>query len=208
VSPIVLASKSPRRRELLELIGLPFTIEPADIDESIPAGMLARDVVTTLARAKAERVAARGDSPRTVLSADTLVVVDLPDGSERVLGQPSSDEQALEMMRLLSGKEHRILTGFALISREPKFERVRCIESVVRFRKIREDELLAYVASGEGRDKAGAYGAQGLAAIFIEEIRGSFTNIVGLPLAEVVDELQACGLWTPEMVHERSRRSS
>ena len=197
---LILASKSPRRRELLDLVGLNFTIVPSGVDETIPAGTAPRDAVTMLSQAKAQAVASRYPAA-VVVAADTVVVAyDARQQRERILGQPVSDEEALEMLEFLSGTLHHVYTSFSIHSLARKLAVTRRVESSVKFRQLSAAEIAGYIRSGEGRDKAGAYGAQGLGSIFIEEIRGSFSNIVGLPLAEFITELSSLGLWSPELM--------
>lgn len=178
---LVLASASPRRRELLAQIGVRYRVQAADIDESVRSGEAAADYVLRLARAKAGALPA-GDLP--VLGADTSVVVD-----GRVLGKPVDDEEARAMLRCLSGREHQVLSAVALCHGE----RIEARLSVTRvwFRAIDDVLVGRYVASGEPRDKAGAYGIQGLGGALVARIDGSYTGVVGLPLAETVDLLQA-----------------
>lgn len=178
---LVLASASPRRRELLTQIGVRHRVQAADVDETLRAGEAAEDYVLRLARAKAGALPAGG---LPVLGADTSVVVD-----GRVLGKPVDDADARAMLRCLSGREHQVLSAVALCHGE----RVEARLSVTRvwFRMIDDALVDRYVASGEPRDKAGAYGIQGLGGALVARIDGSYTGVVGLPLAETVDLLQA-----------------
>ena len=175
--PLVLASASPRRAEILRGVGWPYEVRPADTDETAQAGEEPVAYVERLARAKAEAVAAL--SPGSlVLGADTVVVAD---GS--ILGKPRDEEDARRMLRQLSGRWHEVLTGVALISvGEPARSSVAHERTRVRFAALTETEINWYVASGEPADKAGAYAAQGRAALFIEEIAGDYWNVVGLPV--------------------------
>jgi len=191
---IYLASRSPRRRELLKQIGVSFEVlvlreQPArgpDVDESQLAGELPDDYVRRVCRAKADvgwdRVVQRRLRRFPVLVADTVVCVD-----EKILGKPADPADAARMLRLLSGREHRVLTAVAL-----RFEaRTELIvsESRVRFCELPEAELQAYVDSGEPTDKAGAYAIQGRAAVFVTELHGSYSGIMGLPLYETAQLL-------------------
>ena len=186
---IYLASRSPRRRELLKQIGVSFEVlvlreHPArgpDVDESHLPGELPDDYVRRVGRAKADvgwdRVAQRRLRRFPVLAADTVVCVD-----EKILGKPAGPADAARMLRLLSGREHRVVTAVAL-----KFEariEIAVSESRVRFCDLAEPELEAYVESGEPTDKAGAYAIQGRAAAFVSELHGSYSGIMGLPLYE------------------------
>lgn len=200
----VLASASPRRRELLAALGLRFTVLPADIDESQWPDEPALAHVCRLARSKAQAVAGRPEvlaHGLPVLAADTIVVVDaaaaaagMPAKRERVLGKPASREDALAMLALLSGCTHRVLTAVAVASRAGVEEVVS--ETAVTFRHIHPREAAAYWDTGEPRDKAGAYGIQGLGGIFAERIEGSFTGVMGLPVADTEALLRRAGVDT------------
>jgi septum formation protein len=166
IPELILASGSPRRRELLEGLGVRFTVRPVDLDESPLPGEAPRDYVLRLAVEKA--AAASGE---LVLAADTTVVVD-----GEILGKPRDDEDARRMLRLLSGREHSVLTGIAL------GKAAEVDETLVRFAPLSEAEIDWYVATGEPRDKAGAYAIQGLGSLFVESVEGSYSNVVGLPI--------------------------
>jgi septum formation protein len=175
---LVLASKSPRRLELLTAAGIPCEQVAVDVDESVDRVEPPGEHVRRLAREKADAgLALRPDA--LVLGADTIVLV----GSQ-IMGKPRDDEDAIRMLRLLSGREHEVLTGLALISRRhaPVVEVAR---TRVWFNPLTEREIADYVAHGEPRDKAGAYGIQGLGSRFVDRIQGSYTNVVGLPVALV-----------------------
>lgn len=176
---LVLASASPRRAEILRAVGWPFEKLAVDIDETRREMEGAVAYVERLAREKAEAAAARTDAGRLVLGADTVVVA-----GERVLGKPLDDGDARAMLRLLSGRWHEVLTGVALVREESEaHHRVVTHEKTeVRFASLTETEIDWYVASREPQDKAGAYAIQGRAALFIEEIRGDYWNVVGLPV--------------------------
>lgn len=183
-APLVLASASPRRRELLGLLGIPFEVLPAHVDESVRAGESPAHYVERVAADKARAVASR-ESSRLVLAADTTVVL----GGE-VLGKPESDEQALEMLRRLSGRTHRVMTAMALAGPLEASERV---DTEVTFRSLSDEELRWYVSTGEPRDKAGAYGIQGAGGLFVSRIDGSASNVIGLPMAECAALLSRAG---------------
>lgn len=187
---LYLASRSPRRRELLEQLGLTYAPIAADVDETPLPGEDPRRYVArmALAKARAGRLAARTAHP--VLGADTAVVCD-----ERILGKPADAEEALAMLRLLSGREHRVLTGIALLGQR---EQTAVSETRVSFRVIEPAEALAYWASGEPRDKAGAYAIQGRGALFVEHISGSYSGVVGLPLFETAALLAREGIQSLE----------
>ena len=175
---LVLASASPRRREMLARIGLEFTLAPAVINEDILPDESAEQAARRLACAKAQ--AAAKDHPQAaVLAADTLVVLE-----GAILGKPQDDEEARAMLTSLSGKWHEVVTGYCLILNGRAHEGLAA--SRVRFRRISPAEIAAYVRTGEPRDKAGAYGVQGRGAALVEAVEGSYTNVVGLPLAACV----------------------
>ena len=185
---IYLASLSPRRGELLDQIGVRHTVVKADVDEGWHAGEAARDYVVRLALAKAR--AARERLPagqrRPVLAADTAVVVD-----DEILNKPCNRADALRMMELLSGRSHQVYTGVALLEER---EHSRLSVSEVRFRRIQPREARAYWDSGEPADKAGGYAIQGLGAVFIAELKGSYSGVMGLPLFETAQLLKECGI--------------
>ena len=177
---LILASGSPRRKEILASVGWPFEAITAGIDETQQADEKPLDYVQRLAREKAEAVADKLESG-LVLGADTTVVVD-----DQLLGQPVDDDDARRMLKLLSGKWHEVLTGVALVKVGGQtivdYERTR-----VRFVEMSEAEIDWYVSTGEPQGKAGAYGIQGKAALFIEQIEGDYFNIVGLPIRLVYE---------------------
>ncbi len=180
---LVLASSSPRRRELLDRLGIPFEVIPADIDESTRPGEGPRVYATRVAETKARAVAEHrpGD---WVLAADTIVVL-----GEEILGKPGGREEAGAMLGRLSGHRHLVYTATCLL--RPGEEPLRrIIVTEVAMRALEPDEIARYLDGGEWHGKAGAYGAQGMAAAFIREIHGSYTNVIGLPLAEVALDLR------------------
>ena len=177
----ILASSSPRRRELLEGAGYVFDVRSPEIDETPWPGEHAEAHVRRMAREKAAVIA--GPRPNElVLAADTIVVL-----KGEVLGKPESAQQAEDMLCSLSGRAHQVMTAFSLQLGAHQKE-VLCV-SEVTFRELSGEEIRRYVESGEPMDKAGSYGIQGNAAGFVRELRGSYTNIVGLPLAEVIEAL-------------------
>lgn len=179
---LILASRSPRRAEILNAVGWPFEAVAADIDESVRAGEDAVHYVKRLALTKAQTVA-RKSPGNLVLGADTTVVV----GGE-LLGQPVNDDDARRMLKLLSGRWHDVLTGVALVRGDQDAQPLVEQETTrVRFAEMSVEEIDRYVATGEPRGKAGAYGIQGHAALFVEEIAGDYFNIVGLPLRLVYE---------------------
>lgn len=201
MTPLYLASGSPCRRELLTQIGVPFIVISAPVDESPLPSESAPAYVERLARAKAAAGLVSVDGPAVVLGADTAVVLD-----GRILGKPENREDALAMLADLSGREHQVLTAVAL----DDGQRVHsfCVTSTVRFRAISTDEAQRYWASGEPSDKAGGYAIQGLGAVFVSGLSGSYSAVVGLPLCETADLLGQFGIacWqslahTPEVTN-------
>jgi septum formation protein len=186
---LVLASASPRRLQLLEQAGIaPDALRPASVDESVSKGEVPRHIVRRLARAKAEAAlkitkAEPEFAKSFLLAADTVVAV-----GRRVLGKAELEHEAGDMLRLLRGRAHRVHTGVCLVTPEGRW-RERVVETRVRFRNISDQEIGAYLASGEWRGKAGGYAIQGIAGAFVVKLVGSYTNVVGLPLTEVVSLL-------------------
>ncbi|MBN8611041.1 MAG: septum formation inhibitor Maf [Deltaproteobacteria bacterium] len=186
---IVLASASPRRREILTTLGLTFEIDVANVDESVLSGESAPAYVQRVASSKARTVASRRTGS-VILAADTTVVVD-----GAILGKPEDDDDARRMLALLSGRAHEVLTAIAIETTKDRAPRslARVVRTEVVFRALDRGAIDRYLASGEHRDKAGAYGIQGLAMALVREIRGSYTNVVGLPAAETIDLLVESG---------------
>jgi septum formation protein len=176
VPKLILASTSPRRAEILRTFGWPFETLAVDIDESRRAGEDAATYVERVARAKADAAALRVRR-LTILGADTVVMIE-----NEILGKPLDDEDARRMLRLLRDRWHQVLTGVALVNGETGSSKVAHEVTEVRFAEMSEDEISWYVATGEPKDKAGAYAIQGRGARFIKEIRGDYFNIVGLPV--------------------------
>jgi septum formation protein len=173
---LVLASRSPRRRDILQQAGIPFVVRPMDVDETPLPGEAARDYVTRIARAKAN--AAGVLDGEIVLGADTTVAI-----QGEILGKPLDPADARRMLHLLSGQRHDVLTGICLRSASRVIE--NCAETRVWFAPLSAQEIDAYVAGGEPMDKAGAYAIQGLASKFIQRIEGCYFNVMGLPVAMV-----------------------
>ena len=174
---LILASGSPRRRELLAGLGLRFAVRPVDLDESPLAGEEPAATVLRLAAAKAAAVAHPGE---LVLGADTVVVLD-----GLLLGKPRDPEDAARMLAAIAGREHTVLTGVALCEPGRDRQAAALETSRVRMAALTAEEVAWYVATGEPLDKAGAYAVQGLGALFVEEVFGNYTNVVGLPLPAV-----------------------
>lgn len=177
---LILASRSPRRQEILERAGIPFVTRPAEVDETVRDGEEACAYVKRLAREKAEAVAAAPED--IVLGADTVVVLE-----SEILGKPADSADAARMLRMLSGREHIVMTGICLVIGKDAVEDVE--KTRVRFVPLSDEEITEYVASGEPLDKAGAYAIQGLASKFIDRVEGCYFNVVGLPIARVYRHL-------------------
>lgn len=200
MTTLYLASGSPRRRELLTQIGVPFSPLIVPIDENLLPEESPRAYVERLARAKAQAGLAALADPRdaVVLGADTAVVL-----AGRILGKPQDRDEAVATLSALSGREHQVLTAVALASTTRVAARV--VSSRVRFRLLTRAEIEAYWATGEPRDKAGSYGIQGLAAVFVSQLQGSYSAVVGLPLCETAELLAefAIPCWQPLPVHSQ-----
>jgi septum formation protein len=183
---IVLASASPRRRHLLEMLGIPHVVQPADVDETRLPGEVPEAMAVRLAAAKASAVHVRRPDD-LVLAADTVVTID-----DQVLGKPENQADAERMLALLSGRGHRVVTGVALAL--PGGEvRDRYDVTHVWFRELSPELIRSYVATGEPLDKAGSYGVQGVGAVLIERVDGDFFSVMGLPLRLVVELLEDAG---------------
>jgi septum formation protein len=191
--PLILASASPRRRELLARVGLPFEVQPADIDETELPGEAPEVYVARIARGKAAAIA-RGD--RWVLAADTTVTID-----GAILGKAASPDEAAAMLRRLSGRTHRVLTAVVLLGGPAGAPAVheRLVASDVEVVELDAASIADYIASDEWRGKAGAYALQGIAAALVRQVHGSVTNVVGLPLAEALELLRAAGAPLPRL---------
>lgn len=186
---LVLASASPRRAELLSLAGLSFEIDAPSLEEAALPGERPRAYVERLAAAKAEEVASRWPGA-WILAADTVVALG-PD----ILEKPRDRDDARRMLQALQGRSHEVFTGVAIQGPAHRDVFSECTE--VRFRRLHDMEIEAYLASGEADDKAGSYGIQGRAAAFVESVTGSYTNVVGLPLAQCLERLCAAGFAPP-----------
>lgn len=188
--PLILASASPRRLDLLAQIGVaPAHVLPADIDEAATPGELAKDYALRMAREKAEAVAARADCPPGcwILAADTVVAV-----GRRILPKAETLAQAEAFLQLLSGRAHRIYGGIALLNAERCVSRL--VETRVQFKRLDRAEQSAYLTSGEWHGKAGGYAIQGRASVFVRAIQGSYSNVVGLSLPDVYALMTGQGL--------------
>ena len=184
---IILASQSPRRQELMKLTGLPFTVRVADIDETMDDLLPPVQEVGRVSRLKAQAIAAAAAPGDIIIAADTIVVID-----GKKLGKPHSEADARAMLRLLSGRTHEVVTVLTVccgdqIRSEPVVTRVT-------FRALSEDEITAYIATGEPMDKAGSYGIQGYGAMFVSHLEGDYFSVMGLPLCPLCSQLRAFGV--------------
>ena len=185
---IILASASPRRRELLERVGLTnFTVAAPNVDESVEPGLSPADVVETLSLRKARAAAENARPDELIIAADTVVVLDAG-----VLGKPRDADDAFAMLSALSGREHRVCTGVTVLRGDRAVTEHE--ETAVAFRELSPDEIRGYIATGEPMDKAGAYGIQGVGALLVSGIRGDYSNVMGLPVFRLGQILRGFGL--------------
>jgi len=194
--PVVLASASPRRSELLELAGIRFRVAPADIPEEPLPGEEAVEHALRLAEEKARAAAGREADGQFFIGADTIVVLD-----GRIMGKPTDQNDAVRMLTELSGKGHEVVTAYAVLDKQSNVCIKRAVRTQVVFKQLSEQEISDYVKTGCPMDKAGAYAIQGGAAHFVREIHGSYTNVVGLPTCELVETLHTIGTWPKEEQH-------
>ena len=195
---IVLASQSPRRRQLLGQMGLEFTTQSPEIDESAFHGRDARDLVETLSREKARWVARQQTPDTLVIGADTVVVLD-----GAILGKPRDGAEAEAMLAALSGRDHQVFTGVTLCQGDRILTQAE--ETQVTFRPLTGQEIRQYVSTGEPMDKAGAYGVQGLGGLLVEGIRGDYFNVVGLPVCRLGRMLARFGIEPLALAAEKER---
>lgn len=184
---IILASQSPRRQELMKLTGLPFTIRIADVDETMDKSLPVQQEVTRVSRMKAQAIASGASPDDIVIAADTIVVID-----GRELGKPHSEEEAFEMLRLLSGRTHEVVTVLSVC----KGSRIEseAVVTKVTFRALSAPEIRAYIRTGEPMDKAGSYGIQGYGAMFVSHLEGDYFSVMGLPLCPLCRMLRGFGV--------------
>ncbi len=185
---LILASSSPRRRELLEKLGCSFQVMPSQVGESLDEALAPDEYVKKLSRLKALSVAGRVSSG-IIVAADTVVVLD-----GVILGKPKTSEKAQHMLHALSGKEHQVVTGLAVVDAETKVMKQEVVTTKVKFRKLSDNLISRYIATGEPLDKAGAYAIQGKGALLVESIEGCYYNIVGLPLGTLNKLLEGFGV--------------
>lgn len=181
---IILASKSPRRREILENTKVRFSVKESQIDEIIKVNESPKETVMRLAYEKASEVA-NSNKDSLVIGADTIVVI-----NEQILGKPKNEEEAYNMIKLLSGKTHYVITGFALINLSLNKKVIDCEVSQVTFKELSEECIKDYINTKESLDKAGAYGIQGYGGLLVKNIQGDYFNIVGLPISKISDCLK------------------
>lgn len=199
--PLILASASKRRKALLRGAGVPFQVIPAQTDETLLPDEVPSVAVVRLAEAKASAVAGQY-SDAFVLAADTLVVLEHESQTElgtstafKVLGKPNSEADAQAMLKDLQGRSHTVITGFCLMRADDAYCVCRVVETKVRLKQLSDEIIARYVATGEPFDKAGSYAIQGIMGNFVDAIDGSYSNVVGLPMSQVLSELELCGMW-------------
>jgi septum formation protein len=186
-TPIILASKSPRRKDLLCQVGLDFHVDPAEVDERVLPNEVPEGYAVRVALEKA-RITASRTGAGIVIAADTIVVID-----DEILGKPEDAQHAERMLKRLSGKAHRVITGLAVMDAATERTLTRTSITRVWFRRLTPQEIASYIATGEPLDKAGAYGIQGRASKFIRGIEGCYFNVVGLPVPLVYEMLKSLG---------------
>jgi len=184
---IILASNSPRRRELLSSVGIVFDVIPANVDESVIGGETPSEHTERLSLEKAREVA-KAHPDAFVIGADSVVVL-----NGRIMGKPRDAKDAREMLQSLSGRTHSVITGYSVVAKDAGVEVSDYVETRVTMKELKGEEIAAYVATSEPMDKAGAYAIQGYASSMVREINGSYSNVVGLPVSEVVEMLIGLG---------------
>ena len=184
---VILASQSPRRKQLLEMLGMNFTVIPAKGEETVPAGAGPDETVRVQSLLKAAIVAADADPEDVIIAADTIVW-----HNDKVLGKPRDEQEAARMLSALSGNTHQVYTGVTVRKGDKILSKAECTN--VKFRKLSGSEIDAYIATGEPMDKAGAYGIQGVACLFVEGIEGDFFNVMGLPVCRLGKMLKELGV--------------
>ncbi len=186
---IVLASSSPRRKDLLALTGLHFIIDKSDYKEILTPGARPRRIARRLSHAKATGVAKKYNDA-LIIAADTFIVY-----RHTFLGKPHTGEEAMRMLSLLSGRCHFVITGFTIIDTTTGKKVSRSVQTKVWFRKVTKKEIISYIRTGEPLDKAGAYAIQGLGAVFVEKIEGDYFNVIGLPISSLAEALKKFGIY-------------
>ena len=186
---IILASVSPRRKELLEKIGLKFEVDASDCEEGINPGLEPREIVRQLSIKKAKSVAARHKNA-IIIAADTIGIID-----DKILGKPHSENEASKMLREISGKSHLVITGFSILDTTTNKIITAVVNTRVYIKKLTGEEIDAYLKTGEPLEKAGAYAIQGMGAVIVEKIEGDYYNVMGLPLSALVKALKEFGIY-------------
>ncbi|EKE04092.1 MAG: hypothetical protein ACD_20C00107G0002 [uncultured bacterium] len=186
---IILASASPRRKELLSNLGLKFEIIPSKVEEIIEGKTFSCELIEQLALDKVMDVKEKVDYPAVIIGSDTVVVV-----NHKILGKPKDKQDAFNMLRMLSGTTHEVISAIAITDTETGKTLTNSVTSNVTFKELSDSEINSYIATGEPMDKAGAYAIQGLASIFIKEISGCYTNIVGISTYKLVEMLKEFGI--------------
>ena len=186
---IILASASPRRKDILKITGLNFSVCAGDYEEDLNRSLRPRELARFLSRKKAGAVAHKFKNA-IIIAADTFIVF-----KNRLLGKPHTDKEAEEMLRMLNGKAHSVVTGFTIMDTGSNKRLSRSVETKVYFKKLNKKEIKAYVGSKEPIDKAGAYAIQGLGAVFVDKIDGDFFNVMGLPLCALTESLKKFGVY-------------
>ncbi len=185
---IILASASPRRSELLSQVGIEFEVIPSNIPEEPLDGESPAQHVIRLSFEKASEVIGRVGRESWVIGSDTVVIID-----DEILGKPEDRADAISMLKKLSGREHRVITGYSIINSSSGKDIKKSVDTAVKFKRLTDDEIKGYVDSGEPMDKAGAYAIQGLGSFMVEGIIGSYSNVVGLPVCQIVNDLEKVG---------------
>ncbi|OGH96049.1 MAG: septum formation protein Maf [Candidatus Melainabacteria bacterium GWF2_32_7] len=186
---IILASASPRRKELLKLIGLDFEVIPSDVEENIENQFFSPELIENLAVEKAADVAEKIGYDAIVIGSDTVVVI-----NNKILGKPKDKKDAFNMLKLLSGKTHRVISAIAVIDTETGKTLKDFVVSDVIFKQLSDEEINAYIETGEPMDKAGAYAIQGFAGMFVKSINGCYSNIVGISVFKLAEMLKELGV--------------
>lgn len=189
VKQIILASASPRRKEILEKTGLKFLVDAGSYEEDMGLPMEPHNLARFLSKEKAKAVAVKHKNA-LIIAADTIVIL-----KGEVLGKPHTAEESMRMLSMLNGRTHSVITGFTVIDTGSNKKISRSVETRVTFSKLTEDEIKAYVKSGEPLDKAGAYGVQGLGAVIVKRIEGDYFNVMGLPISCLTEALKKFGVY-------------
>lgn len=186
---IILASASPRRKELLNSMGLEFEVIPSQVEENIENEKFSLELIENLATEKAEEVANKITAPSIVIGSDTVVVI-----NNKILGKPKDKNDAFNMLKMLSGNTHQVVSGIAVIDTETGKTIKDSVVSEVNFKQLSDEEINAYIKTGEPMDKAGAYAIQGLAGMFVKSINGCYSNIVGISVFKLAEMLKKIGV--------------